>query len=198
MVVAPSKTHGIEAKVAYSDITIAQDRTWGDWSELAMGETSDLDQKQNPQARISFVNGFGKPHLDAGARGEFLARLNDGLVSQHDDDPSNNVWFDTKGISRVLVDIGAAIDISRINVYSWHSGALSPQRYEVWDTASDSPYAAASHLYKDWQRIGSVDMRMLGDGGMHASSINAKSGRIGHFRRFKGTTVDIGLCSPSR
>jgi|688.fasta_scaffold40598_6 hypothetical protein len=45
LVVAPSKTHGIEARVAYSDITIAQARTWGDWSELAMGEPSDLDQK---------------------------------------------------------------------------------------------------------------------------------------------------------
>ena len=128
MVVAPSKTHGIDAQVAYSDISIAQDRTVGDWSELAMGEPSnhdEADQEQNPQARISFVNGFGKPHVDAGARGELLPRLNDGQVAHHDDDPSNNVWFDTKGISRVLVDIGAAIDISRINVYSWHSGALS-------------------------------------------------------------------------
>ena len=185
MVVAPSKTHGIDAQVAYSDISIAQDRTVGDWSELAMGEPSnhdEADQEQNPQARISFVNGFGKPHVDAGARGELLPRLNDGQVAHHDDDPSNNVWFDTKGISRVLVDIGAAIDISRINVYSWHSGALSPQRYEVWGTARDSPDAAASDLSKDWQRIASVDTRMLGDGGMHGSSINAKSGRIGHFR----------------
>jgi glycogen debranching enzyme len=171
--------------VQKTDITITHDRSLGDWSELAMGEPSNLDdadQKQNQRARCVYIDGYGKPHADAGASGRLLPRLNDGLVPQHDDDPSTNVWFDTKGQSRILVDLGVSTDVSRINVYSWHSGALSPQQYEVWGTASDSPDAVASDLSMDWQRIGSVDTRMLGDGGMHGSSINATSGRIGHFR----------------
>jgi hypothetical protein len=81
---------------------------------------------------------YGKPHADAGARGLDLLRLNDGKSAATGDDPANSTWFDTKGHSRVLVDLGRKMDLARINVFSWHSGALSLQRYTLWASEAES------------------------------------------------------------
>lgn len=29
----------------------------------------------------------------------------------------------------MLLDLGTSVELARINAFSWHSGALSPQRY---------------------------------------------------------------------
>lgn len=96
----------------------------------------------------------GKPHADAGARGFNLPRLNDGKFAVNGDDPANNTWFDTKGNSRVLVDLGRNTSAARINVYSWHSGALSPQRFTLWASDAESaPPADPSDLSKSWREV---------------------------------------------
>lgn len=143
----------------------------------------DADQSRNPRAVFSYVPAFGKPHADAGARGFNLPRLNDGKFASSGDDPANSTWFDTKENSRVLVDLGRNTSIARINVYSWHSGALSPQRYTLWASDAEStPSADPADLAKNWREVARVDTFPLGDGGKHGSSINARDGEIGRYR----------------
>lgn len=175
---------GINAQT--SNLVISLDRTTRDWSDLAMGAPSaedDANQGRNPQVVISYVPAFGKPHADAGAVGFHLPRLNDGKFATTSDDPANSIWFDTKEQSRILVDLGQATDIARINVYSWHSGALSPQRYTLWASDAESaPSADSSDLSKGWKELARVDTFPLGEGGKHGSSINSPSGVVGRYR----------------
>ena len=143
----------------------------------------DADQSRNSNAVFSYVPAFGKPHADAGASGFRLPRLNDGRFAGSGDDPANNTWFDTKGNSRVLVDLGRNTSVARINVYSWHSGALSPQRYTLWAAHSESaPAAEPADLAPAWKKLAEVDTTSLGEGGKHGSSINARDGVIGRYR----------------
>ena len=143
----------------------------------------DADQIQNAKAVFSYLPCFGKPHADAGASGFHLPRLNDGKFASSGDDPANSTWFDTKGNSRVLVDLGRNTRISRINVYSWHSGALSPQRYTLWASdAGSPPDAEPADLSRSWKEVARVDTFPLGEGGKHGSSINSRSGGVGNYR----------------
>ncbi len=143
----------------------------------------DADQSRNPRTLFSYVPAFGKPHADAGALGFNLPRLNDGKFAASGDDPANSTWFDTKGNARVVVDLGRTTSISRINAYSWHSGALSPQRYTLWASDAESaPSADPADLAKSWREVARVDTFPLGDGGKHGSSINARDGAIGRYR----------------
>ncbi len=169
-----------------AEIVVTVDRTAREWSDLAMGPPSaadDADQTQNPNAVFSYVPAYGKPHADAGARGFNLPRLNDGKFAASGDDPANSTWFDTKGNARVVVDLGRTTSISRINVYSWHSGALSPQRYTLWASDAEStPSADPADLAKSWREVARVDTFPLGEGGKHGSSINGRDGAIGRYR----------------
>lgn len=167
-------------------IVVSVDRTTQAWSDLAMGPPSaddDADQSQNQNVVFSYVPGFGKPHADAGARGLHLPRLNDGKFAATSEDPANSTWFDTKGNSRILVDLGRRMDVARINVYSWHSGALSPQRYTLWASEAESaPSAEAADLSKNWSEVARGDTFLLGEGGKHGSSINSPNGVVGSYR----------------
>lgn len=168
------------------EIVVSVDRTTQAWSDLAMGPPSaddDADQSQNQNVVFSYVPGFGKPHADAGARGLHLPRLNDGKFAATSEDPANSTWFDTKGNSRILVDLGRRMDVARINVYSWHSGALSPQRYTLWASEAESaPSAEAADLSKNWSEVARGDTFLLGEGGKHGSSINSPNGVVGSYR----------------
>lgn len=125
-----------------SNIVVSIDRTTGDWDDLAMGAPSaedDADQSHNPRAVFSYVAAYGKPDANAGAQGLILPRLNDGKVPENGDDPANNTWFDTKGNSRILLNLGESMNIARVNVYSWHAGALAPQQYTLWASERETP-----------------------------------------------------------
>ena len=169
-----------------NEVMVSIDRTTQAWSDLAMGGPSsedDADRSRNTNAVFSYVPGFGKPHADAGASGYNLPRLNDGKYAANGDDPANSTWFDTKGNSRVLVDLGRSISIARINAYSWHSGALSPQRYTLWASDAESaPTTEAADLSKSWREVAKVDTFALGEGGKHGSSIHVRDGVIGRYR----------------
>ena len=173
-------------QVHAADVVVNIDRTTLDWSDLGLGAPSaadDADQSENPRAVFRYVTGYGKPHAEAGARDFVLPRLNDGKLPGNDDDNANNTWFDTAKNSRILVDLGESTNIARINVYSWHSGALSPQQYTLWAAAGDTqPNAASADLANDWQEIAKVNTFSLGEGGKHGSSINGKDGVLGQYR----------------
>ena len=169
-----------------ADTLVSIDRTTGEWSDLGMGAPTaedDVDLSQNPNAAFTYVPSYGTPHADAGARGLNLPRLNDGRFPANGDDTSSNTWFDTTGNSRILVDLGARTNISRINVYSWHSGALSPQMYTLWASNHNAlPHTDTPDLSSHWQEIADVNTLSLGEGGKHGSSINGKNSMIGQYR----------------
>lgn len=168
------------------ELVISLDRTTRDWSDLAMGGPStedDANRGRNPNALVSYVPRFGKPHADAGAIGLHLPRLNDGRSAVNGDDPANSTWFDTKEISRVLLDLGTPRELARINVFSWHSGALSPQRYTLWASDGESvPNPDPADLSRGWKKLAEVNTTSLGEGGKHGSSINGRDGIIGRYR----------------
>lgn len=178
-------TRALSVPAAGPDIVVTIDRTTGDWDDLAMGppsSTDDANYLRNPSALITAVPGFGRPDPESGAVGDRLPRLNDGKSPDSEDDHANNVWFDTASHSRILLDLGVGMDIARINVYSWHAGALSPQQYSLWASDLPAPSPSSSDLSRNWKLLASVDTRPLGDGGKHGSSINSTSGKIGHYR----------------
>ncbi len=174
----------VRARVA--GIAVSIDRTTADWSDLGMGAPTaedDADQSRNPHAVFSYVPSYGTPHAEAGARGLNLPRLNDGKLPSNGDDAVNNTWFDTTGNSRILVDLGASTNIARINAYSWHSGALSPQQYTLWAADRDTPpNTESADLSDDWQQIAQANTFALGEGGKHGSSINGNDGKVGQYR----------------
>jgi hypothetical protein len=178
--------HGGAQGADANDVVVTVDRTSRAWSDLAMGAPSsedDADQSLGTKVVFRYVPTFGKPHADAGARGLDLPRMNDGKSAANGDDPAHSTWFDTKGNSRVLVDLGRKVDLARINVFSWHSGALSPQRYILWASDAESaPSAEAADLAGNWREVARVDTFPLGDGGKHGSSINSRSGSLGQYR----------------
>jgi hypothetical protein len=165
-------TLGPQAQSA--DLTVSVDRTLRDWSDLAMGGPSaedDADQSQNPQAVFRYVPAYGKPHAEAGARGVNLPRLNDGKSATRSDDPVHSTWFDTQEHSRVILDLGRPTALSRINVFSWNTGALAPQRYTLWAANAESaPNAEPADLSGGWEKVAQVDTFPLGEGGKHGSS----------------------------
>jgi hypothetical protein len=162
------------------------DRTTHDWSDLSMGgpaSDDDAEMARNPRALLRYVPAYGKPHADAGAIGFDLPRLNDGKFAVTSDDTANSTWFDTKGNSRVLLDLGAGLDLARINVCSGHSGALSPQRYTLWAAVGDmAPDTDPADLSPGGKKLAELDTRPLGEGGKRGSSINARDGPIGRYR----------------
>ncbi len=77
----------------------------------------------------------------------------------------------------MLVDLGKLTSLSRINVYSWHSGALSPHRGSLWASDAESaPDAEPANLSKGWEQVAKVDTFPPEEGGKHGSSINGEAG----------------------
>lgn len=178
--------HCLRLGVCAEGVVVSVDRTTQDWSDLAMGPPSsadDADRSRNTNAVFQYVPDYGKPHADAGALGLELPRLNDGKCAATGDDPANSTWFDTKGRSRILLDLGRTLEVARINVFSWHSGALSPQRYTLWASEAEvAPSATSTNLSQDWRLLARVDTFPLGEGGKHGSSIDSTTGALGRYR----------------
>ena len=65
-----------------------------------------------------------------------LDALHDGKLPTEEDQPSENFFFNagTDG-GRLLVDLGAALELKQVNTYSWHPGTRGPQVYKLY--ASD-------------------------------------------------------------
>ena len=178
--------HCLLLGVGAEGVVVSVDRTTQDWSDLAMGPPSsadDADRSRNTNAVFHYLPDYGKPHADAGALGLELPRLNDGKCAGTGDDPANSTWFDTKGRSRILLDLGRTLEVARINVFSWHSGALSPQRYTLWASEAEvAPSANSTNLSQDWRPLARVDTFPLGEGGKHGSSIDSTTGALGRYR----------------
>jgi hypothetical protein len=162
------------------------------WDALPMGGPSRgdyLDASSGTGATISYVPGFAKVH---GASGDdrSLPKLCDGEGSANSDDPQHSVWFDRHRTGggdsddgRFLVDLRNAVDVTRIQTFTWHKDHRSPQQYDVYGSAAAAvpDAAAADPEAAGWVKIASVDTSRLGEGDKHGVGI-AREGGLGKFQ----------------
>jgi len=167
------------------------------YESLSMGPpvtTDDADRSSDHDLTFEFFDRDGEytPHSKSGAIDHTLPRLNDGLVAKHDDDTNGCVWFDNPG--RFYLDLMRSTKLVRINTYSWHKSDRAPQFFSLWGTTAEAmpkvDFAAGEH--DGWALIAVVDTRPLGEGGIHGSSVSAKSGSLGPYRHLLWIVEDVG------
>jgi hypothetical protein len=117
--------------------------------------------------------------------------LHDARLPLHDDAPSQNFFFaaGTDG-GRLRIDLEEAIEIARVNTYSWHPNTRGPQVYTLF--ASDGtaegfdpvPARGVDPEQCGWTRIATVNTRPTeGEGGgQHGVSISNSDGGLGTYR----------------
>jgi predicted alpha-1,2-mannosidase len=175
----------VELAFSTVDAVVRTYRSTTAWADLPTGAPSATDYADRHSGHgvtIRYVEGYAPPHRGAGARGHDLPRLIDGEMSLSDDDTRRSTWLDG-GPARLVMDLGAEIDIDRINTFSRHRTDRAPQKFVLYGACGSSlPDAAAKTLGAVWQRIGAVDTTPLGQGGMHVSSIAAREQFLGRFR----------------
>ena len=89
----------------------------------------------------------------------------------------------TRGSTRKVipgysVDLGRNTSVARINVYSWHSGGLSPQRFTLWTSDAESaPPADPSDLSKSWSEVAMPASNSFVNRDAHSSSFRCRVSR---------------------
>ncbi|MCL4181004.1 MAG: hypothetical protein KJ072_25075 [Verrucomicrobia bacterium] len=126
-------------------------------------------------ARFSIVSG------QRDTNGGSLAALNDGLLPTEEDEPGANFFFraGSEG-GRLLLDLGAPIDLMQVNSYSWHPGGRGPQVYTLFGSdgrAPDfdpEPAGDTDPLSRGWSLLARVDTRPASGeaGGQYGVSIS--------------------------
>jgi hypothetical protein len=127
------------------------------------------------------------------SNGAGLAVLNDGKLPATDDDPGANFFFaqNTDG-GRLLVDLGQAAEIKRVNTYSWHTDTRAPQVYRLYaadesakdflakDAKDARPAKGADPAKAGWKLLASVDTRPKegSPGGQYGVTIADSAGAV--------------------
>ena len=141
------------------------------------------DAAQN--AKLMLLDG------DVDPNGGGLSALTDGVAPATEDQPAANLFFTAgTGGGRFRIDLGKAIEIDRVNTYSWHPGSRGPQVYRVWgNDESDPKFNAEPKGTIDlagcgWKQIALVDTRSSDgqDGGQYGVSISSLQGSLGSYR----------------
>jgi quinoprotein glucose dehydrogenase len=167
---------------AHSEAMVVSARTEGEWDALPMRAPQLGALCDSSGMEISWVKGLCAPHKDAGAKGQLLPRLSDTELPLNDDDVKHNVWFDGAA-ARFVLDLKKAVEVERVNTYSWHKSNRAAQQFTLWGASGDTlPDPAAANLGKGWKRIAAADTTSLGEGGKHGVAIQAGSGSLGSYR----------------
>ena len=159
------------------------------FEDLRMGPPSASDYADEASGhgvvfRYFDRDGDFRPHSRAGAQGDALPRLNDGLAAENDDDTKRCVWADNE--ARFYVDLRDSIQIARINTYSWHRAERARQFFSLWGSNTEEMPDPGFRQgeFSGWTLLAVVDTRELGKGGVHGSSVEPQAGQahIGLFR----------------
>jgi len=130
--------------------------------------------------------------------------LLDGKGQRNQDDPRQSAFFERHIGGDLLLDLGQAISITKVNTYSWHQDNKNPknrnralQYYTLYGCSEDQLPDASRGPGRNpsWKRIARVHTHIFfeddekdGDGAMterpaqQASSITAADGEIGRYR----------------
>ncbi len=155
-------------------------RIEGPWSSLPMGEPTAANIAT--KGTFTWIENFSTPHPDAGTVGDKAPRLNDGKLSENDDDTKNSTWFDQHE-ARFVLDLGSEIAVGRVDTYSWHVTNRSPQDFILWGATGDKrPDPTLVNPAVGWVKLGTVNSKKLGDGGKHGTSVLNANGSLGNYR----------------
>ena len=152
-------------------INVIVDRSEGDWGGLAMGAPVKADRATGKSVLTLRGPNLAPPHPQAGADGDALPRLTDGLAARNGNDLERCIWYDRQACAFTL-DLGAEIDLVQVNTYSWHGGDRAPQRFTLQGSSDGTRFA----------NIAKVDSSKLGNGNKHGSAIRNGTGNLGKFR----------------
>ena len=120
-----------------------------------------------------------------------LRVLTDGLVPSSEDQPRANFFFrDGSHGGRIRLDLGAVIEISQVNTYSWHSNTRAPQFYNLYASDGSAPNFNPAPDEKThpadvgWTLLATVYTipREGAMGGQFGVRISAPGGSLGKFR----------------
>lgn len=170
------------------DVTVTFDRNSNDtanrdfkFKRLA----SPIKDDAAANAKLTLIDG----ELDAG--GAELAALTDGRLPRDEDEPGANVFFRAGSSGgRFRMDFGSAIEIMRVNTYSWHPNTRGPQLYKLYGSdGSDprlnlDPKRGVDPATAGWKLIALVSTLpdQGAEGGQYAASVGDASGSLGKYR----------------
>jgi putative membrane-bound dehydrogenase-like protein len=156
------------------------ERSDGPWSALPMGEpgVDNLARK----GTVTWVDSFSVPFKDAGAEGAKLPRLNDGKLAENDDDTKASVWFEQHE-ARFVLDLGSAVELGRVDTWSWHKANRSQQEFTLWAASGERmPDATVVNPSTGWVKLADASTVKLGEGGKQAVSVLNTTGSLGTYR----------------
>ncbi len=191
------------ALAASAQVMVTVDHNTGD------AATKDFKFKHVPSPAKDDAGAKAKLTLVVGKQDPNGARLNaltDGALPTHEDQPGANFFFDSDSDGgRILMDLGSAMEIARVNTYSWHPNTRGPQVYNLYASDGTDPrFNAEPDANTDprncgWKLIAAVDTRpKQGDGGgQYGVSITDSSGSLGKFRYLLFDSVPTEFDDPS-
>ena len=165
------------------------------YDALTICKPSDSDYgDQNAGNKVEYV-WFTDGYAVAPTRGNSdsglpsLPRINNGEVSQNDDDLERVTHFDS-GLGHFIADLKKIVNVSKINTFSWHKGNRAIQKFSVWAAKEAlDPFTAAE---AGWTFIGTVDTTELGSGGVQVSSVIFPEGSDYRYIMFVTDLFDEG------
>ena len=118
--------------------------------------------------------------------------LTDGILPKRANQAKGFTFFTNENgdPGLMLMDLGRAISVAQIDIYSWHEHAPSqscraPQIYSIFGSAAEKP-DAKNPASAEWTKIADVDTRpnTTGEnwGGQHGVSIGDSGKSLGNFR----------------
>ena len=127
--------------------------------------------------------------------------LLDGHGQSKADSPQESAFFGDAGKGKILLDLGSAVRVRKINTYSWHSSVMvdagspslharAPQQYTLYGSVGDSPPPIPGDpVVNGWTLISRVNTDdffsvppMRNRPEQQAVSIMGTAGAIGRFR----------------
>ncbi len=160
------------------DATVVFDRNSNDAANREFKFTrvaSPVKDDAAARAKLTLIDG----ELDQSSAE--LSALIDGRLPHDADEPGANVFFRSGSSGgRFRMDFGAAIDISRVNTYSWHPNSRGPQLYKLYAAdGSDpkfnpDPKRGVDPATCGWKLIALVSTlpEQGDDGGQYAASVS--------------------------
>jgi len=120
-----------------------------------------------------------------------LSALTDGRLPRDEDEPGANVFFRAGSSGgRFRMDFGSAIDVVRVNTYSWHPNSRGPQLYKLYGADGSEPkfnldpkrgVDPATHGWKLIALVSTLSDHGE-DGGQYAASVTDPNGSLGRYR----------------
>ena len=163
-----------------AELLAVAEKTDGPWTALPLGEPAAGNLALT--GTVTWLDSFSVPYKDAGADGDKLPRLHDGKLAANDDDTKACTWFEQHE-ARWILDLGKAVDLGRVDTYSWHKANRAPMEFTLWAANGDKmPDATVVNPSAGWVKLADASSVKLGEGGKHGVAVVNATGTLGNYR----------------